>query len=522
MYLRPIFFLMLVPLFACTSSPVREPALASPAGQAMRREAMTLDLQVDDFVFGKQQALASIDLVPGQGYPFRNKQNAFLDNVKNQWEKRFSVSASRAVPAVDSSPRRRVSNSRALIERNEKRFRIPNRAFYSVAISEREAKAQLKIDKLAKKAAKVIPGADDLYEKNDIRENAFDLRRAENQWLHYLLGEGSLRNSDWYQIRISPYYKELVLDLRFQHYYGDLSLKLYSSEGELIAISDASSDDEFLRLVLQKAGDYFVEVSGESTGNSYDFKWETFWTGGQDDSYEENDSPQRATSLARWEGQWLSDLSGEGVAGDDDFYSIRVNGRRRLVVDLRFEHRLGDLDLKIYDSHSKQIASSTRLQNDERIDIELPSAGIYFIRVYPFEKKATSNLYDLKWSSYMRSHPEVEDGFEPNDLPQDSVARIEFGKSIEGRQFDVDWYRLAAIEANELIEIQFENKGAGDDLFFLIYDQELRVIAGQKVLGGTQQKLDLNLVGGGYFVKVIGQNLGAAYQINASTRRASR
>ncbi len=69
-----------------------------------------------------------------------------------------------------------------------------------------------------------------------------------------------------------------------------------------------------------------------------------------DDSYENNDRLRRAFNLRRNEGVYLSDIDGEGVALDEDFYRIQVTDQAlRVVVELEFDHAMGDLDLFLFE-----------------------------------------------------------------------------------------------------------------------------------------------------------------------------
>jgi hypothetical protein len=242
---------------------------------------------------------------------------------------------------------------------------------------------------------------------------AYDLTQAENRWLS-LVGpkelhtEGVQWDEDWYKISVSPHYRRLTVDLRFQHYLGDIDLKLYDSKGKLIAVSQRTGDDEFLYLDVNQGGIYYIQIYGSNRGNHYDLKYMTEFTGGGDDAYEENDSLHTATDLTREENRWLSNINGEGVAADDDFYKIRVSpGKLRVTIDLRYEASRGDVDMRLLNAEGKIIASSANIGDDDKIDFTVSQPGIYFIKVYPFAPQNSFNMYDLKWSTQRISQKEA-------------------------------------------------------------------------------------------------------------------
>lgn len=318
----------------------------------------------------------------------------------------------RAVPkgsvtgAVDYSPwHLQVYNNPEKVNKDRERFSILNKDFYATPLTQQEA---LLLAQSPKKPATSEPfyqtdsyGIDDAYEPNNTIEKAFHLSAVENTWLGNVATEGVQWDSDFYQIWVSPQYRRLVLDLRFQHYLGDIDLRLYDAKGIMLVNSQDLSDDEYVNLILDHGGTYFVEVHGSNRGNRYDLKYATFFTGGGDDEYEENDSMRMAFDLRDQEGKWLSELRGEGVAADDDFYLIQARpGKTRIVADLRVDIARGDVDIRLLNSEGKVIASSSNIGDDDFIDFTVPVPGNYYLKVYPFNPQSTVNLYDLKWSSF--------------------------------------------------------------------------------------------------------------------------
>ena len=115
-----------------------------------------------------------------------------------------------------------------------------------------------------------------------------------------------------------------------------------------------------------------------------------------DDLYEPNNGFTTAFDLTLDEAVWLSTIWGSGVANDDDFYVIDVTpGFLNVIVDLRFTHALGDIDVELYDASWFLVDLSDSSTNNEYIDVFVPFSGIYYILVYPFG--SACNSYDLWW-----------------------------------------------------------------------------------------------------------------------------
>ncbi|NET57304.1 MAG: S8 family serine peptidase, partial [Symploca sp. SIO2E6] len=120
-----------------------------------------------------------------------------------------------------------------------------------------------------------------------------------------------------------------------------------------------------------------------------------------DDAYEENDTIATAYDFSNQEQTWLSNIAGLGRQVDQDWYRIDVEqGYENLVVDLEFNHALGDLDLFVYDGAGNFVTSSISITDNESINTTLSTAGTYYLRVdgYPGN---TFNYYDLSWDDVL-------------------------------------------------------------------------------------------------------------------------
>ena len=173
---------------------------------------------------------------------------------------------------------------------------------------------------------------------------------------------------------------------------------------------------------------YFDVLSG-STPGSYDVAWGLHRDFVQpmydnlektnqfivDDAYEDNDSRTTAYDLSSWEQTWLSSINGLGIQADDDWYRISVTSAyERVLVDCRFTHTEGDIDIALYDSSGSWLDSSESTSDNEYIDFIVPSSGTYYIKVYYDDE---GNFYDLWWDDIQPPPP-------PDLYPSNPVYEI--------------------------------------------------------------------------------------------------
>jgi len=115
----------------------------------------------------------------------------------------------------------------------------------------------------------------------------------------------------------------------------------------------------------------------DAAGNSgYDTSNANFTvqSGAADDNYEENDTLAAAHDLSSNEQTWLSTINGYGIQADSDWYRIEVTpGDERVLVDLRFTHSEGDIDVALYDSAGNFLTVSESMDDNEYIDHIVPN-----------------------------------------------------------------------------------------------------------------------------------------------------
>ena len=159
-------------------------------------------------------------------------------------------------------------------------------------------------------------------------------------------------------------------------------------------------DGEYYVGMVIDPGDVVVEAdetNNAATAINRDFDHLQV-TNTQDDAYEPNDSQETAFDYTRYEREWLAAIAGLGVGANDDWYAIDVRaGRERLMVDLLFKHDEGNLDLELLPPEGPPIALAASTDNEEYLDVVVPQAGIYYLRVYGAN---AANNYDLRWAGY--------------------------------------------------------------------------------------------------------------------------
>jgi hypothetical protein len=221
--------------------------------------------------------------------------------------------------------------------------------------------------------------------------------------LSNLSGEGVANDDDWYEIEVTEN-ATLNAELQFSHAQGDIDLALYDASGNEVTNATSTTDNESIETELNGGGTYYLKVYPfSSSGNTYDLRWNAEIS---DDSYEENDNRSSAYNLSNQAGTWLSNLSGEGVANDDDWYEIEVTENATLNAELQFSHAQGDIDLALYDASGNEVTNATSTTDNESIETELNGGGTYYLKVYPFS--SSGNTYDLRWTVQGSPNPGSE------------------------------------------------------------------------------------------------------------------
>ena len=193
---------------------------------------------------------------------------------------------------------------------------------------------------------------------------------------------------------------------------------------------------------------------------------------GFEDDYEPNDTQVNAYDFTAGEQTWLSTIDGLGVANNQDWYEIEVlPTEEQLVVDLKFTHAYGDLELALYNESGIEIASSTSGTDNESINLPVEEPGIYYLKVYPYTDSDAGNTYDLWWGTF-----EQEDSYELNNT-------LETAYDITGNEQtwlndinglgvanNEDWYKVETGFGYENLIVNLEFTHADGDIDLILYD----------------------------------------------------
>lgn len=230
--------------------------------------------------------------------------------------------------------------------------------------------------------------AADAYEPNESRDDAAVLLAST------AVGRVCGDDTDAFAFEVSVPDEHVRVTLTLAPETGDLDLELVSLDGQPIGTSAGvgrtetvafcpSRDvtDDGLAVLLVRGfdgatGDYALSIERGTAVCC------------QDDTFEENDRPERATPLD--DGTLV-----EGIVcpSDPDFFAITLSAAARVSVLLVFDTDEVDFDLDLYDASGRLVARSATL-GDEVLDLPL-AAGVWRLRVYGFA--TDEGPYLLEW-----------------------------------------------------------------------------------------------------------------------------
>lgn len=358
------------------------------------------------------------------------------------------------------------------------------------------------------------PTGDDWMEEND---GFWSARWVNPNYYTDLIVIGN--DEDWFQLYLND---GEIIDVRifFDDDKGNLQLELYDPFYTFRDESYSSSDDEFISYAADMSGDWRIRVYHED-GNSntkYDLD---IWI--KDDYYEFNNElfelhENHPSVLVENERTWLSNINGLAVQGDNDWYVIDVTpGFRHLLIDVLFNHTLGNIDVSIYDKHGSYIQGNFSMSDDEHLDYILPSPGIFYVLVYGDNAR---NEYDLWWDD-LRTDFRPDDAYEMNnnissayDLHSQNTPLWQSPPNMGlGLQYDNDWYEIHVEDGFERLHVWLIYDSAEGMIGFKVYDENNNEITGNFTLTDNDY-IDYAVPSNGiYYIRIFGDNTGNVYNL---------
>lgn len=328
-------------------------------------------------------------------------------------------------------------------------------------------------------ATGVVARYRDNYELNNSVPEAFDLNGLKNTWLSDYRGlaiNGDVR--DYYDLNASS--DDVILTVEVETDAAapaNIAVSLHDSFGTQRSVMSFNNGVGLLRYAIPPTATnryFYIKVlplgEGDPDGFSYDLRWNSVQDEGDrsDDFYEENDTLDDAYDLTAQPVLRLTEILGEAIQADEDWYRFDVprNPRLRLAqIECTFDSSLGDIDIALYGPSSElstqpvlleraaSVTDNEFLSYFDYVPIEVLAdqffpvpflgdvtglyPGTYYVQVTSANGAPTNNTYDLNIElleddNYEISSEDTENDTRRNayDLGFDILGR--FLSSIDG------------------------------------------------------------------------------------------
>ena len=332
-------------------------------------------------------------------------------------------------------------------------------------------------------------------------------------------------DDDYYVVDVPAGQLRLLVDIFFQHSFGNLSLEVFNAAQQSLGRAASSSDDEALDVFIPEAGGrFYILVEGPNDRVPYSLQWD--YT--NEDRYEENDDLSEAFELTEYEGNdppvpvplypLLDNGEALGIATqtDEDWYAVTLPASHiSLFVDIEFDHSLGDLSLEVYDATGTTLLRQADSGDDnETLAVPLPGGeATYLIRVDGLD---SGNRYSLAWSSSSEDLYEQNDFItEAYDLTSDEGIDLSLING-QGATLDDDWYVIVVSDNSTTMEVGLAFSGSNP--IFEVYqlidadpieenddgtDQRRAVLLARPNTSGSPSAFNLvNPTAGLYYIRV--------------------
>lgn len=177
--------------------------------------------------------------------------------------------------------------------------------------------------------------ADDLYEENDTFSTAATI------------SEGSYNlqsdDDDWFKVEVTS---PGLLYLKLEHpVVGvDLNMVIYNSLEQVIAANNKTEQTEEVFYHVIVPGVYYIRIFSLGGVNSYTLTLARTYSTSGDDSNENNDYFDTATSIV----DYNSPITNQ-IAKDEDWFTF-LSPPGTYTVSLQYDNSFGELELEVYDS----------------------------------------------------------------------------------------------------------------------------------------------------------------------------
>jgi hypothetical protein len=349
---------------------------------------------------------------------------------------------------------------------------------------------------------------DDDWENNDQLYNAAYVSDGTYGGLVYCPND-----EDWFYVYLNVG-DTLYVDIDFVHANGNLDLKLYDPSEIEIDSSTSTTDDESVSTLADESGYFYIQVYAGFDVENPSYSMDVTVSGGgtcTDDNYEQNDTLSGAKTISS------GNIPGLEICPDDpDWFRISADAGDTIDVSIYFIHASGDLDLKIFDASSNELASGVSLNDNEQASATVASAGNYYINVYGHLGAENSYSMDVMVSG---STTCVDDGYEQND--SQSAARYISDSYYPGLQIcenDEDWYKIY-MGQGEVITVDIFFTHADGDLELRFRDETSIIQNANSVTDNETVTVEIT-ISGYYYVQIVGiggDENGYAMDVNITT-----
>ena len=218
-----------------------------------------------------------------------------------------------------------------------------------------------------------------------------------------------------------------------------------------------------------------------------------------------NDSIATAAVLNATDGPVFEEL--KACPANQDWYRLDVEAGTFLTVDLRFEHRLGDLEMQLFLRDGRTLLDQSRTVTDnERVELEVGTDLTVYVRVF----FGVPNAREVPYSLIVARDPGdlcLDDGNEPDDALAEAVP-LANNIPYEGRvcPADPDWFVLRNVPAGSRVDLSLDVTHNLGDL-----DLEVYRLGGPEPIRAASSRTDDERLsfdasfGGDYYLRVFGK-----------------